>query len=227
MLDETSGKAQDGLLYTFRRCPYAMRARVAMAAAGLDPEVREIVLARKPDAFLALSPKGTVPVLTTATGRVLEESLEIISFALKRHDPRGWLREANAHEAEATTLIATSDGPFKHHLDRYKYTTRYDDADRETEYAAACAYLKPLEARLEEHTHLLSDRESLADLAIFPFVRQFANVEPSRFASSFPLLEAWRQRWQTDPLVLSIMAKVPEWKPGNAPSTFRVVFGLA
>ena len=227
MSGESPAKVQDGLLYTFRRCPYAMRARLALAAAGLNPEVREIVLARKPEAFLTLSPKGTVPVLTTATGRVIEESLEIIRFALERYDPRGWLRESNGRKAEAESLIASNDGPFKRHLDRYKYTTRYHDADRETEYAAACAHLRPLEARLEGHSHLLSSTESLADVAIFPFVRQFANVEPSRFASSFPLLEAWRQRWQTDPLVLSIMTKVPEWKPGDAPATFREVFDVA
>ena len=216
----------EGLLYTFRRCPYAMRARIALAAAEFEPEVREIVLARKPESFLALSPKGTVPVMRTREGRVLEESMDIVYMALETHDPRGWMATARQYGSVADELIANNDGPFKRHLDRYKYTTRYDDADRDSEYREACACLQPLEDRVASHGHLLADAESVADVTIWPFVRQFANVEPDKFAARFPGLERWRQQWQVDPLVTAIMKKVPEWQPDAEPVGFGATYGL-
>lgn len=212
-----------GLLYTFRRCPYAMRARLALAVADIDVEVREILLAKKPAAFLTLSPKGTVPVLQLDSGPLLEESLDIMRWALNENDPQGWLETAPIDDVLA--LIATNDGPFKSHLDRYKYPTRYDDADPVKERVSAVERLLPLEKRLSKAHYLFGEKISLADAAIFPFVRQFANVEPERFAQELPALERWRQGWQSSTLFKRIMPKLPAWKPGDEPTFFSKVFG--
>ncbi len=128
----------EAVLYSFRRCPYAMRARMALLVSGATYEHREVVLRDKPAAMLEASPKGTVPVFVTEDGVVLEESLDIMRWALGNSDPERWLDDANAN------LIEANDGPFKHHLDRYKYATRYDDVDPEEHRAAALAHLRQL-----------------------------------------------------------------------------------
>ena len=214
-----------GTLYSFRRCPYAIRARIALAASGVELEVREILLSQKPIEFLELSPKGTVPVLRIHDGTLLEESLEIMHWALNQYDPHGWLSSAKREEVEA--LIKNNDGPFKTHLDRSKYATRYPGVDAKYERSAACALLQPLEVQLKSEKYLLGGRSSLADVAIFPFVRQFANVEPQRFAQEFPELERWRQAWQENELFLQVMKKLPPWKPGAPPLSFKQSFDLA
>ena len=201
----------EAILYSFRRCPYAMRARMALHASGVHYEHREVVLRDKPAAMLDASPKGTVPVLVTEQGEVLEESLDIMRWALARNDPEGWLSRDDA------ALVAANDGPFKHHLDRYKYHTRYDDIDPEHHREQAIDILGTLERRLAASDYLCGDRRGLSDIAIFPFVRQFANHDRERFAAD-PLshVRTWLELLVTSDLFGAIMAKHPQWKPAQA-----------
>ena len=136
-----SKRMTEVILYSFRRCPYAMRARMALSVSGASYEHREVVLRDKPPEMLEVSPKGTVPVLVVPGAPPLEESLDIMHWALGQNDPEGWL------DRNDQLLIETNDGPFKHHLDRYKYATRYDDVDPEEHRAAAFDILKQLDER--------------------------------------------------------------------------------
>ena len=198
------------VLYSFRRCPYAMRARMALAISGADYEHREVVLRDKPPQMLEVSPKGTVPVLVTDDGAVLEESLDIMRWALDRDDPEGWLERADDE------LLAANDGPFKHHLDRYKYSTRYDDVDPEEHGAEALKHLRVLDERLSASPYLCGDRRGFADIAIFPFVRQFANADRDWFdAQDLPRLGMWLQGLVNSDLFTGIMAKHDQWKPAG------------
>jgi glutathione S-transferase len=184
-------------LYSFRRCPYAMRARLALAAAGLQPgreiALREVALKAKPPELLQCSPKGTVPVLVLPDGVVLEESLVIMRWALTQADPLGWLAGWSAADREVMdALIAENDGPFKHHLDRFKYPDRYPGETSELHRHAALVILQGWSSRLEAGW-LLGARPSLADWALLPFVRQFRLADPDGFAAE-PGLEPL-QRW--------------------------------
>lgn len=179
------------LLYTFRRCPYAMRARLAIAASGVTMDMHEVDLRHKPAAILACSPKGTVPVLQLVDGRVIDESLDIMRWALSINDAQGWLR-GDGDGPEARALLAENDGNFKRDLDRYKYAERFPDYPATYYRAQAEAFLAVLEARLARHDNLLRDQISLADMAIVPFVRQFAHVDRDWFyASPYKNLIAW------------------------------------
>ena len=196
------------ILYSFRRCPYAMRARMALSSSGLEYEHREVVLRDKPPEMLEVSPKGTVPVLLTETGTVIEESLDIMRHALAVKDPEGWL------EHDDPELVAANDGPFKHHLDRYKYATRYEGADAETHRDAALDYLRTLDARLRQTPQLFGPAMSLADAAIFPFVRQFAHTDRAWFdALDLPGLQAWLAGHLASPRFADIMVKHAPWSP--------------
>jgi len=202
------------ILYSFRRCPYAMRARMALWVAGMIVELREVKLAAKPPELIAASPKGTVPVLVTPGGKVIDQSLEIMRWALAQHDPEGWLAGDDA------ALIATNDSPFKHHLDRAKYPTRYE-ADGMDHRAAALALLLPLEARLERHAQLCGPRPSLTDIALFPFIRQFAHSDPAWFAAQpLPRLAAWLEGHIASDLFAAVMPKFAPWQAGDAPIIF-------
>ncbi len=195
------------VLYSFRRCPYAMRARMALAVSGTACEHREVVLRDKPPELLEISPKGTVPVLVAGAGEVLEESLDIMRWALDRKDPEGWL------ERDDPALVAANDGPFKHHLDRYKYATRFADADRAEHRSAALALLRGLEERLAGSAHLCGDRRGFADIAIFPFVRQFAHADREWFAAQdVPRVRAWLGALVGSDLFAGIMDKHPQWR---------------
>jgi glutathione S-transferase len=195
------------ILYSFRRCPYAMRARMALSSSGMEYEHREVVLRDKPPEMLEVSPKGTVPVLVTPTGTVIEESLDIMRHALAMKDPEGWL------ERDDPELVAANDGPFKHHLDRYKYATRYADVDPEEHRSEALDILRQLEARLAKDAYLCGARRGLADIAIFPFIRQFANADRTWFdAQSLPRLQDWLERLITSELFTGVMAKHAQWK---------------
>ena len=195
------------ILYSFRRCPYAMRARMGLAISGAQYEHREVVLRDKPPAMLEVSPKGTVPVLVKDDGEVLEESLDIMRWALGRHDPEGWL------ERQDEGLLAANDGPFKHHLDRYKYSTRYDDVDPEDHGAKAVEHLRVLDQRLAQSPYLCGTRRGFADIAIFPFVRQFANADREWFAAQgLKHASAWLDSLVQSDLFTGIMAKHDQWK---------------
>ena len=196
------------LLYTYRRCPYAMRARMALLQAGVAYEPFEIVLRDKPAAMLAASPKGTVPVLVLSDGTVLEQSLDIMAWAFAQTgDAQGWW--ARAQTADNLALQAACDGPFKHHLDRTKYPERFADAQgREHHRAQALALLAPLEARLRVAPQLGGGAPCAADIGIFPFVRQFAATDPAWWAAQpLPAVQAWLGAWLADPLFERAMRK--------------------
>lgn len=197
------------LLYSYRRCPYAMRARMALLVAGIEFDAHEIVLRDKPAEMLARSPKGTVPVLVRPDGEVLDQSLDIMRWAFSVHDPAGWW--SRAQSAANLALLSDCDGPFKHHLDRTKYPDRFDGADPALHRAQAVdVLLRPLEARLQETAQLGGDGPCATDLAIFPFVRQFAAVDPDWFEQqSLPALKAWLAGWLSNPLFTAAMAKLP------------------
>ncbi|CAJ0790707.1 hypothetical protein LMG19083_02043 [Ralstonia psammae] len=199
------------LLYSYRRCPYAMRARLAMLQANRRFQTFEIVMRDKPAELLALSPKGTVPVLRLIDGTVLEESLDIMRWAFEAPDPEGWWSRAQSDDNLA--LLRTNDGEFKRQLDRYKYPDRYpqESTPRETARARATeALLIPLESRLQVQRYLGGATPCAADLAIFPFVRQFAAVEPDWFAGQpLPAVQAWLAEWLTSRLFEVCMTKQP------------------
>lgn len=203
------------VLYSFRRCPYAMRARLALAASGQACELREVVLRDKPAELLAASPKGTVPVLVLPDGAVIDESLDIMLWALGVNDPQGWLPPAGARHHETLTLIAECDGPFKHGLDRYKYPQRYENIDPFEQRERCGNWLAILEGRLGDAPFLSGGRAGLADAALMPFVRQFAQVDRAWFdARPWPALQAWLSRWLDSALFGAVMAKHEPWRGG-------------
>lgn len=198
-------------LYSFRRCPYAMRARLGLLFAELSVELREITLKNKPTQMLAISPKGTVPVLQLIDGTVIEESREIMMWALEQNDPQGLLDTAVLSQAEA--LIAQNDNEFKYWLDRYKYADRHTEMTQ-TEYRQRGeVFLQVLEARLTKSRYLLGDSVTVADIGIMPFVRQFAHVDRDTFYDlPYPKLQQWLQDWLAHPLFLQAMVKFQPWQ---------------
>lgn len=198
-------------LYTFRRCPYAMRARMALLQAGRDFEAVEVSLRDKPASLLALSPKATVPVLHLPDGRVIEESWDIMRWALAAPDAQGWW--ARAQLPENLDLVQRNDGDFKHHLDRWKYPQRYageiltPDMHRDK---ALDVLLQPLEARLRSAPCLSGATPCATDLAVMPFVRQFAAVDPGWFETlDLPSVRSWLNGWLVNPLFAACMYKLP------------------
>lgn len=217
------------ILYSFRRCPYAMRARLAIAASGLSCELREVVLRNKPHALLEVSPKATVPVLVTGNHQVLEQSLDIMLWALEQNDPQKWLSPTQQDVGAMLTLIADCDDRFKPQLDRYKYPQRYagegpDNAGRSDAYRdAAAVWLCNLDSRLDQQPFLFGAHAALADMAIAPFVRQFARVDADWFeAQPWPRLQAWLQAWLDSELFGRVMGKFPAWIPGTVGVRFPV-----
>jgi glutathione S-transferase len=202
------------IFYSFRRCPYAMRARMALLTAAQQVELREVSLKAKPAEMIVASPKATVPVLVLPNGEVINESLDIMRWALARNDPDHWLAPAAAMDP----LIATNDGPFKLHLDRAKYPSRYPDEDAQLHWASAAEMIQTLEARLKESTWLMGPRQSLADIALFPFIRQFAAIDPAAFAAlPLPHLQKWLAEIASSPRFAAVMIKRPNWEPSQAP----------
>ena len=198
-------------LYSFRRCPYAMRARLGILFAELQVELREITLKNKPPQMLAISPKGTVPVLQLLDGTVIEESREIMIWALEQQDPQGLLHDAALHEANV--LIDKNDNEFKHWLDRYKYADRHLEMSQ-TEYRQKGEeFLQLLEELLTKNSYLLGKGITLADIGIMPFVRQFAHVNRDVFYNlPYPNLQRWLQDWLQHPLFLQAMTKFEPWQ---------------
>lgn len=209
-------------LYSFRRCPYAMRARLALLSSGVRCEIREIVLRNKPAAMLAASPKGTVPVLVCTDGGVLEQSLDIMLWALEQHDPQRWLKPESGSLAEMLALIAHCDSDFKLNLDRYKYPERYPDtSDPIASRLSASQFLMLLEQHLEKNAYLHGTQPALADMAIAPFVRQFAHTDKAWFAmQAWPRLQAWLTVILESTLYETVMTRYPVWQAGQAPTWF-------
>ena len=206
------------VLYSFRRCPYAIRARLALHACSIAVEHREVVLRNKPAHMLALSPKGSVPVLWLPDtpgamgGQVLEQSLDIMLWALRQHDPHSWLPASEAGLADALALIAHNDGPFKQQLDRYKYPNRSGLDSGAADRDEAALWLHTLDARLRAQSFLAGDHFGLADAALAPFVRQFAHTDPAWFASQpWTALAAWLAAFEGSALFDAIMHKHAPW----------------
>lgn len=202
------------VLYSFRRCPYAMRARLALLVSGTRCQLREVVLRAKPPALLAASPKGTVPVLVTQDGEVIAESIDIMRWALARHDPEGWLTRDDAE------LIAANDGGFKRDLDGYKYPERHS-GDALAHRSSALGFLRTLDTRLAGHTQLCGPVRGITDAAIMPFVRQFAAVDRDWFdAQPLPHLQAWLEGHLASPLFAAAMVRLAPWSEGDPPVIF-------
>ncbi|WIY24543.1 glutathione S-transferase [Parasedimentitalea psychrophila] len=192
------------IFYSFRRCPYAMRARLALVSSGQQVALREVVLRDKPAAFLEASPSATVPCLVTVDG-VIDESLDIMTWALHRSDPEGWLQMPDA----GWDWIARADGPFKAALDHTKYASRYPDMDASEQRALAAEFLADLDQQIDPW---IFAQPSLADYAMLPFVRQFAFVDKAWFdAQPWPQLQAWLERFLASDRFAAIMNKYPQW----------------
>jgi glutathione S-transferase len=208
------------VLYSFRRCPYAMRARLAVNKANIKCELREVILKDKPESMLAISSKGTVPVLLTTEEKVIDQSCEVMHWALNKNDPDNWLDE---DASQSQFLIDYNDNEFKHFLDRYKYHVGYPEYSQEYYRENSESFLKLLEEHLGRHqgVALLGDRYSFVDMAIFPFIRQFAMVDLEWFQSSpYDLLKKWFAAIEQGELFQSSMEKYEQWKPGQAPVYF-------
>lgn len=207
-------------LYSFRRCPYAMRARLGILFAQQQVELREVVLKNKPPQMLAISPKGTVPVLQLTDGSVIEESREIMVWALEQNDPQNLLDEALRTQADE--LIDQNDNEFKYWLDRYKYADRHPQMSQADYRQKGEVFLQQLEDLLSQHHYLLGNKISVADIGVMPFVRQFAHVDREVFYNlPYPNLQRWLQNWLEHPLFVQAMTKFKPWEEGDE----LVVFG--
>lgn len=196
------------ILYSFRRCPYAIRARMAIHYTGIQVQLCEVALNNKPAAMLAASSKGTVPVLIESDGIVIDESLEIMYWALQQRDPQHWLNPDTLTAAAA--LIDNNDNKFKGWLDKYKYHVGYPEYSP-AYYRDHCEhFLALLDAKLAQHPFLLGASTTLADIAIFPFIRQCAFVDKAWFDQTHYLnLRRWLSRFLNDTLFLAVMKKYP------------------
>ncbi len=200
---------REPVLYSFRRCPYAIRSRLALVISETTCALREVHLARKPSEMLAVSPKGTVPVLAFADGTVIDESLPIMRWALTQNDPEGWLERDDAE------LMAHNDGPFKHHLDRYKYPDRHQ-SNALAHRQSGLEFLRILDLRLSTTRQLCGAVRGITDAAIMPFVRQFAAVDQDWFAAQpLPYLRAWLADHLASPLFSIVMERNAPWSPGD------------
>jgi len=200
------------ILYSFRRCPYAMRARLAILISGLQVELREIELKNKPLEMLTVSPKGTVPVLIPQQNNVIDESIDIMLWALKQTDPEHWLPTEN-HQAQTNAYIKENDCEFKHYLDRYKYADRHPEHPEVYYRQQGEKTLAKLEQALSQHPYLLGEKKSLADMALLPFIRQFASVDKAWFDQApYPNLRAWLHTFLESDLFKNSMIKRKPWQ---------------
>lgn len=199
------------ILYSFRRCPYAIRARMALNYAVVELELREILLRDKPRSMLRASAKGTVPVLVLPNGKVIDESADVMHWALEHNDPDCWRRDVLSARTQA--LIEENDKVFKPKLDRYKYADRHPEHPRSYYRIEAEKFLLQLEQNLKLHRCLLDDEITFADVAIFPFIRQFALVDKPWFDQApYPKLQVWLQSFLDSDLFLNVMTKHPVWR---------------
>ena len=206
------------ILYTFRRCPYAMRARFAIRSSKIIVEVREIKLQEKPSEFLKSSPKGTVPVLITNSGEVLEESFDIINWALNKNDPDKWLAKGKLENKEIAKLLDDLENKFKPNLDKYKYPSRFSEIDQYLYRDKNLCFLKKLNSYLEINNSLNCEYLTLLDYAIFPFIRQFRNVNQEWFEKlNFIFLNNWINQIIDSEDFSSIMKKFKKWEPYDVP----------
>jgi len=208
------------ILYSFRRCPYAMRARLALLASGIRCEMREIALSQKPDSMLAVSPKGTVPVLVLKD-KVLEESLDIMHWAMAQSDPQCWSTAGQSNDAQAQAWVRSCDDEFKKNLDRYKYPNRYALSDGLAHRDMGAQFLLKLNAQLEKTPYLMGGDWCWVDAAIAPFVRQFARTDRDWFdAQAWSALKVWLENFEQSPAYSEVMHKFKVWHQGAKPVAF-------
>jgi len=201
------------VLYSFRRCPYAIRARLALHYSGIETELREVVLTHKPAEMMECSPKGTVPVLVLPDGTVLDESLDIMYWALMQNDPDSWLISNSSLKQQTIELINENDFHFKTLLDEYKYSDRCREHPADWYRDQASHFLQQLENLLLDNRYLLADHITLADMAVFPFIRQFASVDKDWFSKcKYINLRTWLAGLLEMQLFLYVMQKHPQWK---------------
>ena len=211
------------IFWSFRRCPYAMRARLAVCSAGIQVELREILLRDKPDTFLKASPKGTVPVVVLADGTVLEESRDVMQWALAQNDPDGWLDVQHRDPDGTAAFLDVLDGPFKTHLDRYKYASRFDPKAALKHREEGAAMLAEFDAKLGSQPSLSGEKHGLLDFATLPFVRQFRIADPVWFdAQPWPYLHRWLQAFLASGQFATVMNKYTVWQEGDDGVTFPV-----
>ena len=196
------------ILYSFRRCPYAIRARMAMAYSKISYEHREILLKNRPKDLYRISKKGTVPVLKLVDGTVIDESVDIMKWCIKQNDLDGWFEDNYTLQ---NRFIKNNDTEFKYWLDRYKYHIRYIENSYEKYQKEVEAFLIKYNLILQEKRFLMGKKLSLVDVALMPFIRQAAHVDISWFAQNFPALSEWLEKLKVSPLFLSIMKKYDIW----------------
>ena len=205
------------ILYSFRRCPYCMRAHMALRNAGIKIELREVELKNMPQQLLDLSPDTTVPVLQLSDDEVMTESWDIVKWALSQHDPDNWSGNDNEYFLDAEILIETNDYSFKPDLDHYKYADRHPEQTQE-QYRIACeTFIEELEDMLSDNRYLLADKISLADIGVFPFVRQFSLVDKDWFdQSDYPAVRSWLQRLIDTDLFQQVFQKHKLWQSNDS-----------
>ena len=200
------------ILYSFRRCPYAMRVRLALLSCKIKCELREVVLRNKPQQMVNISPKATVPVLELVDGTVIDESRDIIIWAIKKNDPNQW----HPHLKEMGELVKINDTQFKIHLDKYKYSSRNPELSKNTHRGNCDFYLKLINEKLKVSNFLSADKQTITDISIFPFLRQFAFVDKSYFDKlPYPHLQKWLQYQLQSKLFQNIMTKYDPWHEGQ------------
>ena len=207
------------ILYSFRRCPYAMRARMAIHISGQRCELREVLLRDKPPSMLEYSAKGTVPVLILQDGKVIDESLDVIDWALNPNDPDDWQRSKDKEKTKE--LIKINDGEFKYHLDRYKYSKRYDNEDPEFHRKKCLKFIESINNELNNSEYIFDDNNSYADIVLLPFIRQFRIADIDWFdALPYNNLKKWLSGFLDSTLLNSIMKKYDLWKEGDKSIVF-------
>ena len=206
------------ILYSFRRCPYAMRARMVLLHSKIQCEIREIKLSNKPKEMLAISPKGTVPVLILENGDILDESLDVMLWAIEQGNLRNLF---NSGKKEILDLIKINDGEFKDAIDRYKYSSLYPEKPMIEYRKMGELFLEKIESYLEKNKFIFGKNISLADLAIFPFIRQFCRVDIDWFNSSlFKKIKEWTLFFEGSEDFIDIMRKIKPWTTGDKPTLF-------
>jgi len=209
------------ILYSFRRCPYAIRARLAIYVSGYQCQLREVFLRNKPEAMISASPKATVPVLIETNNSVIEQSLDIMLHVLRIHDPEGWLGNKQDQQQEMLQLIDRTEEDFKPHLDLYKYANKAENPNPQYHRSKASKFIDELELRLSSGNYLSGEKLCLADWAILPFIRQFAQTDRNWFdAQHWPHLHPWLQEFEASKLRSNVMKKYSPWAPGDTEMYF-------
>lgn len=205
------------ILYSFKRCPYAMRARMIIFLTDIQCELREVHLKNKPQSMLDLSPKGTVPVLQIDAYKVIDESLEIVEWALGINDIFKKNKILPDQEVLTKDLISLFDDEFKFHLDRYKYSVRYQDANPIQSRSKCLEILNKTENSISNSNWFFGDSVNKLDICILPFIRQFRIADPEWFDSLNEIhqVKSWLKHFLKSPLLLNIMNKNGPWQEGD------------